>query len=592
MGETRTGPVPGADAESIEPRERPDGFDELQALLIGRERAHLSALQARLDDPDLRRRDIGEVLPETLLQHALDPELARALAPGVERAITASVRQNPAPLADALFPVMGPAIRKAVAAALSGMIESLNRAIELSVSWRSILWRLEALRSGKPFAEVVLLHTVLYRIEQVFLIERSSGLLLQHVHAGPPGNNEVRDVDMVSGMLTAIRDFVQDSFRVTTQEGLEALKVGELSVWIEQGPRAVIAAVIRGEAPRAFRERLQAALETLHLELSDALERFAGDAAPFDAARPVLESCLHTEYRAGEARPKRRAWILGTAVVAGLAIWLGFSLRDRARWRAYLDALANEPGLVVLSSGRSGGRFTLSGLRDPLARDPAEVLRASRVPPTNVVAQWAPHQAAHPQLAAARARHVLRPPSGVTLNVRDGLLLVNGTVSPGWLAEASRLTPLIAGIDRVDPASLDTAANATIARLQALTPLFVKGQSQLAPGQQDVVGAMLASATDLHTIAALADRRYRIEVVGHADADGAPEANEPLSRARAERVGAALAAAHGDRVEIVSRGVGSRDPVIESPRETDKQRNRRVSVRVTSSGADPGSVRP
>ena len=62
-------------------------------------------------------------------------------------------RSNPGPLADALFPVMGPAIRKAVAAALAGMVEALNRTLEHSLSWRSIAWRLEALRTGNRSAK-------------------------------------------------------------------------------------------------------------------------------------------------------------------------------------------------------------------------------------------------------------------------------------------------------------------------------------------------------------------------------------------------------------------------------------------------------
>ena len=92
-----------------------------------------------------------------------DPELARALAPPVEKAITASVRRDPKPLADAIFPIIGPAIRKAVAASLAAMVESMNRTLEHSVSWRAIRWRLEARRTGRTFGEVVLLHTLLYR---------------------------------------------------------------------------------------------------------------------------------------------------------------------------------------------------------------------------------------------------------------------------------------------------------------------------------------------------------------------------------------------------------------------------------------------
>ena len=75
---------------------------------------------------------------------------------------------------------------------------------------------------------------------------------------------------MVSGMLTAIRDFAQDSFRVSDDEALDTLQVGELSVWIEQGPHAILAAVIRGTAPPELRTALQEALERVHARFGDA----------------------------------------------------------------------------------------------------------------------------------------------------------------------------------------------------------------------------------------------------------------------------------------------------------------------------------
>ncbi len=317
MSDARPGPDRGATAPPIaDPGEGDDhvhlpgladgGYAQLRQLLLGRELDQLSAIVERLDDPDIRRREIGEVLPHVLLEHTSDPRFTHALTPPVERAITASVRKNPAPLADALFPVIGPAIRKAVSAALSGMVEALNRTLEHSLSWRSLTWRVEAMRSGKSFGEVMLLHTLVYRVEQVFLIQRGSGLLLQHV---TEGSGEVADVDMVSGMLTAIRDFVGDSFRVADADSLEALKVGELSIWIEQGPKAVIAAVLRGTAPRSYRTTLQAAIERIHLEFADEFDDFKGDAAAFEGARPTLDACIHTEYLAN-ARPGRRSiWV-------------------------------------------------------------------------------------------------------------------------------------------------------------------------------------------------------------------------------------------------------------------------------------------
>ena len=55
---------------------------------------------------------------------------------------------------------------------------------------RSLKWRFEAWRTGRPFAEIVLLKTLVYRVDQVFLIHKETGLLLQHVVA-----DEVRAKD-------------------------------------------------------------------------------------------------------------------------------------------------------------------------------------------------------------------------------------------------------------------------------------------------------------------------------------------------------------------------------------------------------------
>ena len=109
-----------------------------------------------------------------------DKRLAKALQPTFEETLRASIKKDPRPFVDAVTPVMGTAIRKAIAEALGAMMQSLNRTLDNSVSVRSLQWRLEAARTGKPFAEIVLLHTLEYRVEQVFLIHRETGLLLQH----------------------------------------------------------------------------------------------------------------------------------------------------------------------------------------------------------------------------------------------------------------------------------------------------------------------------------------------------------------------------------------------------------------------------
>jgi OOP family OmpA-OmpF porin len=263
---------------------------ELRGLLFAAEQKDVTQIQERLDDPKSRAEDISDVLPEAIaIRSRRDRDLTDSLLPAVEEAIGVSVRTHPDVLVDGLFPVMGPAIRKSIANTLAEMLESLNQTLAIGFSKQGLKWRLEAWRTGKPFAQIVLLRTLLYRVEQVFLIHRETGLLLGHVSA--PGA-AVQDASMVSGMLTAIRDFVGDSFGSAGAGGLDEFRVGELDVWVEQGPRAVLAAVIRGTPPRELRTAFEEAIEKVHRDHARDLEEFAGDAAPFARSLGVILVCL------------------------------------------------------------------------------------------------------------------------------------------------------------------------------------------------------------------------------------------------------------------------------------------------------------
>src|SRR5262249_7690639 len=162
----------------------------------------------------------------------------------------------------------------------------LNRTVEHSVSWRALQWRWTALRTGKPFAEIVLLSTLEYRVDQVFLIHSETGLLLEQVWADA---GAARGADQVSAKVTAVRDFGRDSLKTRDGDRLAALRVGDLSVVVEQGPRAMLAGVVRGTPPRELQTVFQDAVERLHRQFGDELSAFRGDAAPFERARPIME---------------------------------------------------------------------------------------------------------------------------------------------------------------------------------------------------------------------------------------------------------------------------------------------------------------
>jgi OOP family OmpA-OmpF porin len=584
MGESLTEPAEPLVPAAPEGPPGGDDLEEVRRVLVGPEQRQIREIVARLDDRPAHTRQLSQLLPDALALRSADPQLTRALAPSVEEAINASVRRNPHPLADALFPVMGPAIRKAIAHTLSAMMESLNRTVDQSLSWRALRWRITAWRTGKPFSEVVLLHTLVYRVEQVFLIHRESGLLLQHVALA---DAPAQDAGMVSAMLTAIRDFVRDSFGTGQDETLDALRVGETAVVVEQGPYAVLAALVRGTPPPGLRARLKEALESVHLQRGAELQAFDGDSAPFETARAPLQDCLETRFKPGERSTSWRRWALtAIAILVLLGVWAGLRWREQSRFDGYLTRLRAQPGIVVVASGRRNGTFFVDGLRDPRAADPSALLATASLAPARVAQRWEPYDSHHPAFVLARARSILRPPASVVLAFRDGVVTASGTADTAWLAEARRVAPVIPGVARFDAAGVvDEPLQRLSLAIESTSLVFPKGRAELAPGQAAVLDTLRSRLASLDGTGRMMGTRFGVQIVGHADNDGTEDQNFPLSRARADAVRSLLGPDTFEALQISTTGVGSNEPLTAGTSESDKRRNRRVSFRLDLRGA-------
>jgi OOP family OmpA-OmpF porin len=491
-------------------------LSRLRALLMGPE---LDVIRSRLDDPSIRAEETSQIIAEAIaLRSRSGSELRQALQTSIEEALRISVQRDPHVLADLLFPVIGPAIRKAVAASLSSMMDALNKTLEQSLSLRAVSWRVESWRTGKSFGEIVLLRSLLYRVEQVFLIHKQTGLLLRHEVAQ---SAVIRDADLVSGMLTAIQDFVRDSFSPTKSEDLENLQVGDFHVWVQHGPSALLACVVRGVAPAEFRTLMQDRLEQIHERMAAGLDHFRGDTAPFDATRPLLQSCL-TGQLAGERRGVPwPVYAAGGIVILLISVLLSLYVRDQRRWSAYLNRLGAQPGIVVTSSGAGIGSFRISGMRDPAAQDPVLLLEGTGVAPERVAAHWEPYLSPDPRFANARRFEAEKD--------------VVSRQAVFFKTASSDLTP------------------------EALWPL----------------------ANQLHSLllaARAAAREVKIEIIGSTDSFGPDAVNARLGQERAERVVAELVRQGVPRERLVARAGDLTSKNASAPQ--DDWSRRRVGLRV------------
>lgn len=626
---------------------------KLRDLLVGPEKQQIHTIEQRLDNPELHARDVSNVLAEAVhLRQQADDKLAAELYPTVEKAIDRSVRRNPRAIADAIFPIIGPAIRKSIAEALAGLVQSINTALEHSLSPRSIRWRIEALRTGKSFAEVVLKHTLAYRVEQVFLIHREAGLLLLHAIADAAASS---DADMVSGMLTAIQDFIRDSFGGDESDAVESMKMGELTVLVESAPQVALACVVRGNPPAELREQMHQAVETVQLDHGERLVDFDGDTAPFEVSRPAIDACLMEARKETEkpGKPIAGMLIVAAAVIA-LIVWAVVAWLDARNWDHFVDALDAKPGIVVTRTGQVDGESAVFILHDRQADDPATVAAEFEIDPSAIKSE--PYQSADDLMVQRRAVAILNPPETVLLTVEDGLLSFDGDATLKWNNEAMRRVADVFGVERVDNSRLfvtDRNTHTLEAARRALTPpptveLFVNEGVLTATGEAS--GAWIASAraaaaklrsikgyedaavinTDPAVFAAARARieratvRYklnsstfdtegqaelrrlvedidtlrrtqkkgvamRIVVVGHTDDLGTAEAKQRLSLSRAQRVADMLRQMGVDHTVLDITGVADREPIEDADPDTARMLSRRVEFRVVTIETEPAA---
>jgi outer membrane protein OmpA-like peptidoglycan-associated protein len=512
-------PEPNGDAAAD------DRYVQLRELLIGPEQEQIEELRRRLDNPQIRSQELSETVAEAIAIRAKrDRDLQVVLQPVIEEALRISVARDPSMLADSLFPIIGEAVRKAVAHALRGMVESLNQMLDRSISAESWKWRMESWRTGKSFGEIALMRSLRYHVEQVFLIHRETGLLISHVSVSGEG---IQDSDLVSSMLTAIQDFVSDSFGVKKTEELEVLEVGKFSLWLQHGPVVLLAAVVSGTPPPELRYVFERELELIHQTYAHELQAFNGDAEPLAGCRENLIRCLLGRERGVASKSYKWVWALAliVIVVGGLTF---LRARENLRWKHYVQRLRTEPGIVVTDAERHWRGFSVGGLRDPLAPDPQLLLADWKIDPQDVSSHWETYLSLDAKFASARKFE------------NDVQLLEKQVLR------------------------------------------FGLNSSQLQTEQFVALGTVEDQIRSLEHSSEVNGRKLLIEVSGHTDRTGKEDANALLSQKRAEAVVKALRERGIPGSILAASGVGDRNPEHLGAESYPEELDRRVTFHVVT----------
>lgn len=524
-------------------------LEKVRTLLLGKENSRITK-SIQKDARSL----VADVITEALHdRQKKDNSVNKVLQPFVEESVKQSVAHNSEQLVSSLYPLVGSLVRKSVAAFLSDFMEKTNQLLENSLTIKGLKWRFKARQSGVSYAQYAASQTFVYRVEHVFLIHRETGLLLNTVALDHESKS---NADIVSAMLTAINDFVGDSF-LSDQEGqkeqLQSVSTDNFNLLIKPGPSALVVAAVSGNPPQSISNQLQLTLENIHSLYFDELNRFNGDNKDFNSADNLLRDCLLSEQKEIVAKQKKTPW-LAWLIVLLVVIYVGyqsFNWFKSAQLHEKIMQLDSQPGIIIKQLKiKQLDDITLDVLRDPDALNIHDWLKDNALNPAQLTITERNYHSLDQQILQQRAQRIVSAYPNISASWKNHSLMLTGTIDL-IKTEQLRNTLAIAGFtegENLNTEQLNLVSNTPssthkeikqqlfdqlVGRIASIQLNFSVASENITPQMQPSLQRLYLYIQQLTPIAKELNIDFGLLILGSSDNTGNKSTNNILSMKRA-----------------------------------------------------------
>lgn len=524
-------------------------LEKVRTLLLGKENSRITK-SIQKDARSL----VADVITEALHdRQKKDNSVNKVLQPFVEESVKQSVAHNSEQLVSSLYPLVGSLVRKSVAAFLSDFMEKTNQLLENSLTIKGLKWRFKARQSGVSYAQYAASQTFVYRVEHVFLIHRETGLLLNTVALEHESKS---NADIVSAMLTAINDFVGDSF-LSDQEGqkeqLQSVSTDNFNLLIKPGPSALVVAAVSGNPPQSISNQLQLTLENIHSLYFDELNRFNGDNEDFNSADNLLRDCLLSEQKEIVAKQKKTPW-LAWLIVLLVVIYVGyqsFNWFKSAQLHEKIMQLDSQPGIIIKQLKiKQLDDITLDVLRDPDALNIHDWLKDNALNPAQLTITERNYHSLDQQILQQRAQRIVSAYPNISASWKNHSLMLTGTIDL-IKTEQLRNTLAIAGFtegENLNTEQLNLVSNTPssthkeikqqlfdqlVGRIASIQLNFSVASENITPQMQPSLQRLYLYIQQLTPIAKELNIDFGLLILGSSDNTGNKSTNNILSMKRA-----------------------------------------------------------
>lgn len=213
-------------------------LNQLRTILLKEDRGEVDVIKQTLNTHAELKKKIDPIFDEKIQD--LKSNFSAEFGTLVNEAIEEKLEESKEQILNLIYPVLGQMIRKFVGYQFQQLKDSIDERVQSTFSSKGILGQIKSRLFGIKSSDIVLSDLDIPVIEEIYVIERDSGLLI-----GSYSLNETMDRDMIAGMLTAIKSFVEDAFQHEKQE-LDLIQYGNYKIWIQNFYQYYIAVAITG----------------------------------------------------------------------------------------------------------------------------------------------------------------------------------------------------------------------------------------------------------------------------------------------------------------------------------------------------------
>lgn len=410
--------------------------DILKSLLLKEELEILDKLEKKILSEDQFTQEVSQILVGAIQRSQLkDKSFEKVLSKPIKKGMTKAFSENQQSIIDSMLPIMGQLIRKTVTNSIKQFVSDINRTLELKLSFKSIKWRWQAKKAGITYAEMIFKKTISYKVQELFVIHRKSGILIHHVG----DNATLLDNNAISGMLTVIQDFISDSIK-TSDNDLFSATIGEAGYLIAQGPKAYLATVVKGDTSERLKQKSQELIENIHSDFSSLLSdesRYQND----EDFEEYLSN--HLISKSISTKQKKVNWVPWLVIIMLLVFGIYYWSNYRYQQRQNIIKIAQSThGFVLQNVERDNEQFIVSGLLDPMA-DTSQL----KIP--SIVLKTQPFISLDQEIIQKRVSLVSEKFNDITIETTNNSATVSGSLNYDYSVELLQQLNNVIGIDTV-----------------------------------------------------------------------------------------------------------------------------------------------